>query len=328
MQVHYGSFDSSTCEQNESGSVKRDIMLEVVSSILGYAPHTKSEIDKCKAAGRVLAWLGMATVDKKRQFNCKPGYLLKLYGGDWQKGKIESTKESSSSFDKDCIDSILDAGLGRDSTDEEIRGFVSDVLGVLRLLCYAKNGGQVPTKLLKKIAVWRRSQEREMQRRCRCNTDTKVVKWLAVRKEAGLHIDPETAEVTGNYGQILDPYGVDPYLPAECQQGGWDHFARAVGVVRRPARRDPGNPRCEGRRPQKRAGGTGKRPEGGPSKEILCRRMMHRPFDAACCHANFATAMRKLVEPETPLGGYCDSWPGSCNSRSKELFVLDAVLEH
>jgi hypothetical protein len=90
----------------------------------------------------MLAWLGMATVDKKKQFDCKLGYLLKLYGGDWQKGKIESTKDTSSSFDSDCIDSILDAGLGRDNTNEELRGFVSEVLGVLRLLCYAKNGGQ------------------------------------------------------------------------------------------------------------------------------------------------------------------------------------------
>jgi hypothetical protein len=229
MQVHYGSSDSSTWAQSESGSNKRDIMLEVVSSILGYGPHTKSEIKKCKAAGRMLTWLGMATIDQKRQFDCKPGDLLKLYGGDWQKGKIESTKETSSSFDKDCIDSILDAGLGRDSTDEELRRFVSEVLGVLRLICYAKNGGQVPTKLLKKIAIWRRNQEREMRQLRRHNKDKKLVGWLAARKEAGLHIDPETAEVTGNYGQILDPYGVEPYLPAECQQGGWDYFARAPG---------------------------------------------------------------------------------------------------
>jgi hypothetical protein len=229
MRTKHQSSGTSECEQNELESVKRDIMLEVVSSILGYAPHTKNQIKKCKAAGRTLAWLGMATVDKKRQFDCKPGYLLKLYGGDWQKGAIESTKESSSSFDKDCIDSILDAGLGRDNSNEELRDFVRKVLGVLRLLCYAKNGDQVPTKLLKKIAVWRRNEEREMQRRCRCNTDKKMVNWLAARKEAGLHIDPETAEVAGNYGQILDPYGVEPYLPAECQQAGWDYFARAPG---------------------------------------------------------------------------------------------------
>jgi hypothetical protein len=35
-----------------------------------------------------------------------------------------------------------------------------------------------------------------------------IEQWLAVRKEAGLKIDPETAEVDWDYGQTLDPYGV------------------------------------------------------------------------------------------------------------------------
>jgi hypothetical protein len=40
----------------------------------------------------------------------------------------------------------------------------------------------------------------------------KVKKWLAIRKEASRNIDPETAEVLWAYGQVLDPYGVDPEL--------------------------------------------------------------------------------------------------------------------
>ena len=32
--------------------------------------------------------------------------------------------------------------------------------------------------------------------------------WRAPRKEAGLKIDPKTAEVSWRYGQTLDPYGV------------------------------------------------------------------------------------------------------------------------
>ena len=32
--------------------------------------------------------------------------------------------------------------------------------------------------------------------------------WLAIRKEAGLKIDPESAEVFWNWGQVLDPYGI------------------------------------------------------------------------------------------------------------------------
>jgi hypothetical protein len=40
--------------------------------------------------------------------------------------------------------------------------------------------------------------------------------WLADIKEVRSKIDPETAEVTGCYGDSLDPYGVDA-LPEEYQ---------------------------------------------------------------------------------------------------------------
>ena len=53
--------------------------------------------------------------------------------------------------------------------------------------------------------------------------------WLAIRKEAGLKIDPETAEVQYIYAQTLDPYGVDPDLPEELQQIGREYFARSPG---------------------------------------------------------------------------------------------------
>ena len=55
--------------------------------------------------------------------------------------------------------------------------------------------------------------------------------WLAVRKEAGLKIDPETAEVDWTYGQTLDPYGVlDEWeLPEEFHQVGREYWARSPG---------------------------------------------------------------------------------------------------
>jgi hypothetical protein len=64
------------------------------------------------------------------------------------------------------------------------------------------------------------------------NTDTsdqefEVKEWLAIRKEAGPKIDPETAEVMWTYAQTLDPYGVYPNLPEEYQQVGREYFARA-----------------------------------------------------------------------------------------------------
>jgi hypothetical protein len=54
------------------------------------------------------------------------------------------------------------------------------------------------------------------------------VQWLAVRKEAGLKIDPETAEVFWNYGQVLDPYGLYE-LTEEEKCVGRNYFARQPG---------------------------------------------------------------------------------------------------
>jgi hypothetical protein len=39
----------------------------------------------------------------------------------------------------------------------------------------------------------------------------------AIRKEAGLRIDPATAKVTWWFAQVVDPYGIYPYDPeADC----------------------------------------------------------------------------------------------------------------
>jgi len=61
------------------------------------------------------------------------------------------------------------------------------------------------------------------------NKTADLEKWLAIRREAALHIDPETAEVDWNYAQTLDPYGDDPELPEEYQQVGREYFARSPG---------------------------------------------------------------------------------------------------
>jgi hypothetical protein len=60
-------------------------------------------------------------------------------------------------------------------------------------------------------------------------TDEEREIWLAIRKEAGLKIDPETAEVTWIYALTDDPYGVYPVLPDDHLQVGREHFARAPG---------------------------------------------------------------------------------------------------
>ena len=56
-----------------------------------------------------------------------------------------------------------------------------------------------------------------------------VEKWLAIRKEAGLHIDPETAEAASWFAYTVDPYGVEPEIPEEYQQIGREYFARSPG---------------------------------------------------------------------------------------------------
>jgi hypothetical protein len=40
--------------------------------------------------------------------------------------------------------------------------------------------------------------------------------WQELLKIAGRRIDPENAEVCCRFGQVVDPYGVYPDLPLEC----------------------------------------------------------------------------------------------------------------
>jgi hypothetical protein len=60
-------------------------------------------------------------------------------------------------------------------------------------------------------------------------TDRDVEEFLAIRREAAQHIDPETAEVEWDHGMGADPYGIDRDLPEERQQVGRIYFARLPG---------------------------------------------------------------------------------------------------
>jgi hypothetical protein len=52
--------------------------------------------------------------------------------------------------------------------------------------------------------------------------------WLAIRKEAGLKIDPESAELRCSWGQVVDPYGIWGVTDEEdCV--GRIYFARSPG---------------------------------------------------------------------------------------------------
>jgi hypothetical protein len=48
-------------------------------------------------------------------------------------------------------------------------------------------------------------------------------------KIAGRQIDPKTAEVCSLHRQVVDPYGVYPDLPDECDCVGRCYFARSPG---------------------------------------------------------------------------------------------------
>jgi hypothetical protein len=56
--------------------------------------------------------------------------------------------------------------------------------------------------------------------------EEEIEKFREIRSQAGLMIDPITAEVTWCYVQVMDPYGVDPDLPEEYQCIGRGYFAR------------------------------------------------------------------------------------------------------
>jgi len=59
------------------------------------------------------------------------------------------------------------------------------------------------------------------------DSQTSTEQWLAIRKQAGQTIDPETAEVMWDYAFTLDPCGIDSKRPEDCKQVGREYFARA-----------------------------------------------------------------------------------------------------
>jgi hypothetical protein len=54
-----------------------------------------------------------------------------------------------------------------------------------------------------------------------------IKRWLASRKEKGLKIDPDTAEITWAYGYTIDPYGVHSDLLETEKSIGRIYFARS-----------------------------------------------------------------------------------------------------
>ena len=85
--------------------------------------------------------------------------------------------------------------------------------------------------------------DNEMQSTEKANTRIVSIRaeiWRALLKIAGRQIDPENAEVYWRFGQVVDPYGVYPDLPPECdlrrtllfRSGSWKP---RLGRIRRSA---------------------------------------------------------------------------------------------
>jgi hypothetical protein len=62
------------------------------------------------------------------------------------------------------------------------------------------------------------------------DTDTTdIEQWREIRRKAAAYIDPKTAEVWWEYGEVSDPYGIYPALPIEDICVGRNYFARSPG---------------------------------------------------------------------------------------------------
>jgi hypothetical protein len=74
--------------------------------------------------------------------------------------------------------------------------------------------------------------DNEMQSSEKADTRTASIRaeiWHALPEIAGRQIDPENAELCCRFGQVVDPYGVCPDLPPECDCVGRLYFARNPG---------------------------------------------------------------------------------------------------
>ena len=122
----------------------------------------------------------------------------------------------------------LDEAIQRPSLDEhlEVEQLNKQRDALVELRKRASQGGSpasttVIEALFPDVPVRKRTpQERE-----------ELERWLAIRKEEALKIDPETADVDWQYAETSDPYGVlDEWdLPKEFHQVGRAYFARAPG---------------------------------------------------------------------------------------------------
>jgi hypothetical protein len=205
------------------------ILLKLYKQLTSYGRSLERTTQMNDAGGRLMTWLGFAEPNKAAGI----GYTATRYLAQIlhvRKGqRSESSKPAATYSDIDVIESALEGAFGDESTAPAVRRFLSDLLWLLGLVRFTKDREAIPTSFLRKLVASCRQQERDAK--CHkeevcANEDERIEKWLALRKECGLRIDPEIAEVVGAYCQALDPYGVYPELPEKYQQVKREYFAR------------------------------------------------------------------------------------------------------
>jgi hypothetical protein len=224
---YYEDLEDAEYQKNQTG---RDVTLLRIyrqASKYGSQLMEKRKEEGFLVAGRVLAWLGLAQAEDRAELRYEPtSYLLQVMANGLTKERPKSSKLVGSYADVDVIESLLEAALEQDNCAPDLRGFVCNVLGVLGMVRFTEPGEAIPTRFLRKLVGTCRQQERIQRERRKGNeTEEGMRNWRAARREAGLRIDPEIAEVFCTYARTLDPYGIRPDLPKECQQIGREYFA-------------------------------------------------------------------------------------------------------
>jgi len=196
----------------------------------------ESETERFRATGRVLAWLDFAEPNKDAECGYKAtSFLLqRIARRGLDEKRLKSSKPAASYVDIDVIESLLEEAVSsKDRRNDKLRAFVCNVLGVLGLVRFTKDGEPIPTRVLRKLVSVCRQQDRYRRARRQNREGASAEKqdvdqWLAVRKEVGPRIDPEAAEVACWTAYTIDPYDVCSDLPEEAQTFGLEWFARSA----------------------------------------------------------------------------------------------------
>jgi hypothetical protein len=208
---------------------RKTTLLDLYTQLRSYRVSPECTAKMNDAGGRLMTWLGFAKRNKSVDKGyVATNYLLRIPHTPGDK-RLASGKPAATYSDIDVVESAFEGAFKSDSPSPAVRRFLVDLLGLLGLVKNTKGGEAIPTRFLRKLVASCRQQERDAK--CHkeevcANEDERIEKWLALRKECGLRIDPEIAEVVGAYCQALDPYGVYPELPEKYQQVKREYFVR------------------------------------------------------------------------------------------------------